>query len=465
VVVVGGCARAVPKGAGFDDVRKDVRERTGREVRWNRLGTEDRSAEAAVRDLLAEGLTADRAVQVALLNNRNLQATYEELGVAQAEVVQAGLLRNPVFDTGLKFSATGGGTGVELSVVQDFLDVFLIPLRTRVAESLFAGAKLRVTGEVMDLAGRTRAAFYDQQAAEQTLELRRTVAAATGASYDLATRLRVAGNINELDLAQERALFEQARVDVVGAEAEVLNGRERLNVLMGLWGEATAWVVPNRLPDVPASAEADRADVEREAVRNSVDLAVARNGVEATARALGIRRAFALFPEAEAGATAERESEGGWSAGPSLAVPVPLFDQGQAATAAARSELERARQRYYAMGVGVRSGARAAWNRVFAARTRAAYYREVILPLRREITERTQLQYNAMQVGAFQLLQAKQGEIEAGVAYIDLLRAFWVARTELDQVVSGRLTDLGRDGAAAAGAGGPAAGGRGAGGH
>lgn len=449
-VLLGGCA-SVPREAGFPDVQKTVTERTGQHVQWNRLSADDHAVDTAIRDMLAEVLTADGAVQIVLLNNRNLQATYEDLGVAQAEVVQAGLLSNPVFDGEFKFHEGSGNLAFEGSVVADFLSIFQIPLRKKVAEDGFEAAKLRVTGTVIDLAGQARAAFYAHQAAEQTLELRQTVVVATEASYNLAKRLQVAGNITDLDLAQERALYEQAKVNLAEAEAAVLDTRERLNVLMGLWGTYISWTAAKRLPDLPAE-RVPLDDVERRAVASSLDLAVARNKVTAQARTLGIRRSFGLFPEAEAGVAAEHSEDEGWAVGPALSLPIPLFDQGQAATASARAELERARQQYIATAVEVRSAARAARNRLLAAHARANYYRQVILPLRHEITERTQLQYNAMQVGAFQLLEAKQEEVEAGIAYIAALREYWIARTQMEQITSGRRTDLGHTDAVMSGA-------------
>jgi cobalt-zinc-cadmium efflux system outer membrane protein len=328
-------------------------------------------------------------------------------------------------------------------VVQDFLDVFFIPLRKRVATNAFEGAKLRVTGAVLDLVGQARTAFYTHSAAEQALDLRRTVAAATEASYELARRIHAAGNMTDLDRANERALYEQAKLDLARAEAEALDTRERLNVLLGLWGTNTTWTVRHRLPDPPAS-ELATDDIERQAVGRNIDLAVGRNQIEAAARTLGLRRSMGLLPEAEAGVAAEREPDGMWAVGPAVSLPIPLFNQGQAATSAARSELERTRQQYIATAVEVRSAARAARNRLLAARAQTDYYRQVILPLRREITQQTQLQYNAMQVGPFQLLQAKQAEIDAGVQYIDVLRDYWIARTQAQQVASGRTTAIGQ---------------------
>src|SRR3954463_16493605 len=207
--VLSGCATA-PRDAGFGDVRRSVADRTQVElVRWDQGTDADRQAQASVEDLLAKELTPDSGVQIALLNNADLQATYEDLGVAQADLVRAGLLRNPVFDGQFKFVEGGHGQIIELSVVQDFLDVFQIPLRKRTATTALEAAKLRVTGEAVDLAGRVRAAVYEFQAAQQTLELRQTVLAAANASADLARRMRESGNLTALEAASERANAEE----------------------------------------------------------------------------------------------------------------------------------------------------------------------------------------------------------------------------------------------------------------
>ncbi|MBC8108601.1 MAG: TolC family protein [Anaerolineae bacterium] len=437
IALIGGCA-AMPKDSGFHDVRSAVEQRSGQRVQWNRFSADDHDLDAAVRDLIAQPLTADRAVQIALINNRSLQSTYEELGVAQAELVQAGLLKNPVFDADAKFLEGGGGTIVELSVMQSFLDIFFIPLRKRIASGAFEVAKLRVAGAAVDLVAEVREAYYAHVAAEQVLELRRTVVSATDAAYGLSRRIHDAGNNTALDVAQERALYEQSKLELAHGESTVLDTRERLNALLGLWGTNTTWTINERLGDPPAE-ESPAAEIERRAVESNLLLAAMKHQLDGAAITLGLRRSTAWLSEAEVGVAAEREPEGTWAFGPAISAPIPLFDQGQASTAIARSEFERIRQHYFATAIEVRSAARSARNRLMAARARAEYLRQVILPLRQEITHETQLQYNAMQVGAFQLLAAKQNEIEAGVQYIESLREYWIARSAFEQVTSGSI--------------------------
>lgn len=436
-----GCA-TVPQEAGFGEVQDAVAQRSALRVHWNQGAPEDQAVAQAVRAMLAEPLTVETAVQIALLNNRRLQATYEELGIAQAALVQAGLLENPIFEGVITFPLVGGPAELELSLVQEFLSILYIPLRKRAAAAEFEAVKLQVAGEVLDLAGRTQAAFYRLLADEQLLEMRQQVVKATAASYDAMQRLREAGNVTVLDVDNERALYEQARLDLVRAEAALLDGREQLNQVMGLWGTEVQWTAAaRRLPELPAEA-LDMANLERRAIEASLELAAARQELVGFGEELGLVRAIALVPELESGVTSERE-EGEWEVGPTLALPIPLFDRGQARMATARAELRRRQKAYAALAVEIRSAARSARQRYLTTRDLTRHYRQVVLALRERIVQQTQLQYNAMQVGVFQLLLAKQQQIDTAQRYVETLRDYWLVRTEVEQLLRGRRTELG----------------------
>ena len=435
-LLISGCATVRPRES-FVDVQRSLADRSPQRVHWLDGSAADRAAADEVDALLAQPLTADAAVQVALLNNRNLQATYEDLGVAQADLVGAGLLRNPVFDGSVRFAKGGGSPNLDFGVAFDFLDVFFLGLRKQMAAAQLEVAKVNVSSAVLGLAGETRVAFFQLQAAEQAVELRQQVERATAASVELATRLREAGNNLPLDLANERALHEESKLARAAAEADVLQRREALNRLMGAWGPRTEWKATARLPEPPTEALPD-VDLERRAVERSLELQAARAQVNVAARELGVTRPLGYLSDLELGAIAERD-DGEWEAGPSVALPLPIFSQGQPAVARARAELRRARQRHEATGVEVRSAVRAAHARTESLRQRLAHHRSVLLPLRGSIVEETQLQYNAMQIGAFQLLQAKRDEIEAGGTYLNLLREYWIARTQLELILSGRM--------------------------
>ncbi len=437
LIAAAGCTGLTPR-QGFDEVADSASKRGGLRLHWN-TGTEaDAEVQAAVASMLARELTADDAVQIALLNNRELQATYEELNLAQADVVQAGLLQNPVFSGEIRFATSGDGSALVLDVAQDFVSLLMMPMRKARAQAEFEAAKLRITTEVFDAAYAVRLAFLDYQATEQKREMRTMVLEAASASYDLAKRLREAGNIRDLDVFNERALMEQARIDLARAENHAGQERERLNALMGLWGNQTRWKASKRLP--PPDDGFDGESLEQRALEASLDLSLLRKEIEIEARAMGIAKPMGWLGEAEIGAAGERETDGAWTVGPSLALPIPLFDQGQAVIGSAQARLRQAEERYYARAVQIRSRVRAAFENLTFARDRARYELEIILPLRQEIVDQTQVQYNAMQVSAFQLLLARRDQITAGGEYIESLRDYWKARATLEQILRGRMT-------------------------
>jgi outer membrane protein, heavy metal efflux system len=432
--LIAGCTSA-PRESGFAEVQKQVRDRIGQRVQWNRQTPEDREADAAVHNLLAHELTVDQAVQLALLNNPTLQATYEDIGIAQADLVQAELLKNPIFTAAVEIGDGGKGTKLQFSILEDFISILQIPLRRRVAESALAQARLRVVGAAIDVASQTQAAFYSAQASGQMLDLRRTVVQASDASFELARRIHAAGNSNDLDLSTQEAQLEQAKLDLAMAEIQTQRNRERLTSLMGL--RSTDWKIAARLPDLPAR-EAPTTDIEQRAIDHSLDLGLAKSEISTAAQTLGLLKSFSV-DGAELGAASEKEVDGTWETGPAVSVPIPIFDTGKAVRAAARSRYARARQRYRAQEIEIRSAARLASAELAAARSRVQQYRQTIIPLRHRITETMQTQYNAMLGGAFGVLDARREEINAGAAYVEAQRDYWLARSHLDALLAGHM--------------------------
>src|SRR5437867_8644020 len=213
-IALAGCAHVDPNPA-FQELADAVDLRTGKRVQWNRGSAQDAQAQAAVASLLSRPLTANSAVQVALLNNHNLQATYEELGIAQADLVEAGLLRNPIFTFERRFP----GQALEADLLKEFIDILLLPLRKRIAAAQFEAAKLRVGHEILIVAAEVRAAFYEHQCDQQLVDLRKTVAEATERSAETALLMQQAGNLKNLDLATEQASHAQAKIELAKAQA------------------------------------------------------------------------------------------------------------------------------------------------------------------------------------------------------------------------------------------------------
>jgi cobalt-zinc-cadmium efflux system outer membrane protein len=431
-----GCS--VPREAGFPDVAKAVEARTGHRIFWNQGGAADAEVDRVVRAMLQHELRPAEAVQIALLGNRSLQATYEELMIAQADVVQAGLLRNPVFAASFRFSPQQLYVpNIDLDVEQDFLSVLMLPARKRVAEATFESVKLRVGYQVVELAYEVRGAYFSLQGALQIAAMRRAILEAAEASLDLATRQHEAGNTSDADLASEQALHEQVLIDLARSRAEILAAREKLTRLMGLWGEGAGFTIGERLPDLPTD-DPPLAHVESLAITQRLDVASARQEMQARSYALAMARDFRWLGAVSAGGHFERELDQHFI-GPMVQLELPIFDQKQAAIARLEAELQQSKSRLHALSVEARSEVREARGRVVLARELAEHYRTVVIPLRERLVALMQQQYDAMLIGVYQVLMAKQNEVNAYREYIEAVRDYWIARSDLDRAAGGRL--------------------------
>ena len=425
----------MPRDAGISQVSQAVEERIEREVHhWSPNESDRGTLDTRVRALLAHPLSAGAVVQVALLHNRALQAAFADLGLARADLIQAGLIDNPEVSAVLGFDdRPGARTEIGLAVTQNLLLVLMRPGRMGAARARFKEARLRVAARVLDFAAGTRAAYYTLQGAQQLTAALGTTVEAAEVSYVFARKLHEAGNISDLDLATQQDIYERARIELARSEAQVLDARERLNVWMGLWGQDTQWKIPDRLPDLPAE-EVPVEHLESLAVSRRLDLAAAQAAVEASARSLGLERSGRWLTGLQVGASAERE-EGAWTVGPLVALDLPLFDRRQASVARGQAELDRDENLLAALAVEIRAEVRAARNRMLFARNLADHYRNVVIPLRERIVARTLEQYNYMLLGAFDLLVARQGEIDSYQGYVEAVRDYWIARSDLERAV------------------------------
>lgn len=435
VVVSGlfsGCAPIHPD-AGFSDVQAAIRHRSGFQAYWEQQPGEEGAVEERIEALLAEELSDSGAVEIALLNNRRLQATFEELGIARADLLESRLIRNPTLGFEIRFP----DRPFELSIMQSIMDLFTLGRRKEVAAASFEAAKHRVADEVLRAILEVRSAFYTLQATEQTHAMRESIVDAARAGAELAIRQHEAANISDLDLENEQATLAQARLELAESEGDVLAQRESLTRLMGLWGAQTDWKLAPNLPELPP-AESPLTGLESLAVSQRLDLAAARQEVEAAAKAVGLARPEAIG-EIIAGVHREREPDGATTTGPAIDVPIPLFNRGKARRIRAESMLRQAVDRYAALAVEIRAEVRGARNRVALARSRTEYYRDVLLPRRERIVGFSQQHYNFMLIDAFHLLLARQNEIAARSESIESLRDYWVARSELERAVGGTL--------------------------
>jgi len=430
--LLAGCA-SVPRDSGFADVRQAVMTETQQPVDWNPREDVRPPDDAAVAALLDDELTADQAVKIAFANNRDLQATLEELGLARAELIGASTVRNPLFDGEVRFPGDPRSP-FELAFSQTLIDIFQLGNRKRLGRAQFEAAKVRVSGAAINFAGHVRMDYYDALAARKILARQEAVMKAQEAATEVAKRQHFAGNISDLDLENEQSRYEQVKLDLARAQLDELQARERLIADLGLLRRAEL-----KLPDdfpAPPDSEMPSEEVEQQVVSRRLDLRIAQREIEAARSAMRISKT-AAFEDLAVGVHLEREPDGRKTTGPAATIPIPIFDRGAAAKARARAMLRQAQQRFGAMTVAARSEARAAQERLLEARSRMDYLRDVVIPRRERILRLTQLEYNAMLRGVFQLIDARKNLDGARREEVIATRDYWVARTELQTALLG----------------------------
>lgn len=393
------------------------------------------------RHLLAQPLNADAAVRIALLNNRELRATLREMGIARGRLVTATTLANPVVEAEL---LPERNSQLELRVEYDISSLLLAPMRSRAYQPDVDAARYRAARAVVELGYRVRAAFYRLQSALQRLRIAERSLDAAAAARDAARAMHEAGNIPELDLVTQEAAYERGRIAVARFELEAATERERVQRLLGTHGRDSAWTVAGELDAVPDSP-APHENVEGHAIEASLELMETKQRLEGLARRAGVSRAQGWLPDIAVDAhalqgnpsstapPAERE----WRFGAGVAVRVPIFDRRQGDVAVLTAEFDALLERYYGAAVDIRSAAREASNRVDSSYARARQYQTVIVPAQARVTQQTLLQYNAMQAGIYQLLDARREELNAELELVETRREYWTAVAELAAIAAG----------------------------
>ena len=432
--LLGGCASFSPDG-GFSTVEKTARDRLGKDVQWTRTDADQVRIDQRVAELLAKPLTMDDAVQVALLNNRGLQATYSELGITEAEVVQAGRLPNP----GFSFGRLTRGSEVEFERGLHFnlARLLAMPFIGQMEARRFEQTKSMVAMQVLSLAADTRKAWVNALAAEETVRYMRQVKETADASSELARRMEQVGNFNKLQRAREQGFYADAALNLAQAEQLQRSTRERLTRLLGAWGTQTQFSLPERLPDLPKEA-LDLPDVERVALAQRLDVQGARLMAERTAKSLGLTRTTRFINVLELGirnnSSNEMPTQRGWEIG----VELPLFDWGGARVARAEAVYMQTLHRAAETAINARSEVREAYTGYRSAYDIARHHRDEIVPLRQRIAEENQLRYNGMLIGVFELLADARAQITSVNAAIQAKRDFWIAQADLDMALIGK---------------------------
>jgi len=436
IVAVSACTTFSEDG-GFGLVQQTATEKLGKDVQWTKTQEERSEVDQRVADLLSKPLSMDDAVQITLLNNRGLQATFDSLGVTEAERVQAGRLPNPGFSFGK--NKRGDEREIERGFHINLARLIFMPTINRLETRRLEQKQREVAIRVLDMAAQTRKAWVQAVSARESSFYMNKVKRTADVSAQLARRMAQVGNFSKLQQAREQSFYADATLNQARAENAALAAREQLTRLMGLYGDQTQYDLPKRLPSLPETPE-QFPDAVRTALTQRLDIQAAKVGVERLAGNLGMVKTNRFINVLEVGSIYNTSNEDPKQTGWEIDLELPIFDWGGAKVARADAMYRQAMNQAAQTAIDARSEVRQAYAGYRSAFDIAKHYRDEIVPLSQRISEENQYRYHGMFIGVFELMADARAQIGAVDGYIQALKDFWVAKADLEMAMIGKPT-------------------------
>jgi len=417
-------------------VEQALQDRLQRNARW--IGADadkDKDVDARIATLLRQPLTMKTAVEIALVRNPAVQIAYESLGLAQADLVDAGLLSNPRLDLSLQAHVDDPGSTPELGlgVEMPFLSVLFLAQRTSIAEARRDAARARVVDVVVATAANARRAFVDAVTAASIAQTALLDVDAAETSVVVLRANTVAGNQTPLDLAEEEARYQEALLNAADVERAARVAREELHTALGLVGaDASSLALPSSLPSPKAP---DTSTLERDVIVNNLRIAAARAELDSAARALGYASAARFLPDLDVGVEAELGDH--TLVGPTLGIGLPIANLGQGEILRRESAMRQRAAEVQQSAVALRARSRQAAVVVDVGLRRLQQIDTMLLPRHATIVDEVERRLNGMLVFPTTLVAARRGLFAAQQLRARAVRDAWHARIDIDQLVQG----------------------------
>lgn len=437
-IALGGCA-TFSRDGGLDGVKSLTQQHIRQEVAWPKTAAEQKIIASRVDELLKNELDVESAVQVALFNNKALQASLYELGISEADVVQAGRLPNPRFS--MLYVRNNGDYKIEQALTFNIFSLLTMPKMLEIERLNFEKTQQEVALNVLRLAYQTRLAYFNAVAASEQLAYSRQVKESAQASTEMAKRMVKAGNWNQLELAREQGFYADALLDELAAKQKQSAAHEALSRLLGI--SVNELQLQRRLPDLPKTL-VDTAQFEKEAFEQRLDLQAARLQVQNLAKQLGLTKTTSVINTLELGPARVLEGRRGdaYKKGVDISFELPLFDWGGAKVARAEAIYMQGVNRAANVAINAQSEIREAHSRYLTSYDIARQYHDEIVPLRKKVLDEKLLRYNGMLVSPFELFADARAQVASVKTYIEKLNEFWLADTALQMTRIDALDSL-----------------------
>ena len=438
IACTSSCVQVQPK-PDFETARDLVEESTGRREIFDPYTaalTEDE-----INAILDEGLTLDEGLRLVLVNNRELQAQFQEIGIAHADWVQSQLLTNPSIDLLLRVPSDGGRSMIEAIVGGELLELWRIPVRTEAAQQNLEATILRIARRSGELIAETRKAYYVAVAAEELHGVARDNAALARRSFEAVKNLHEAGAADAFDENLARGPLLTAQLAIRTARIEAANAKRDLARMLSVERPVEDLQLTDPLPTL-ATTEFDPEALVQRALVSRLDLRAIDTAIKAlNARAVLERRR--AWGDVGAGVTVERPSGSGDPlVGPAFSLTLPIFDQNQAQVARAEFQLEQMVKLQESARVAVSQNVRSSADRAITASSNLAFYSEELLPQAQRSLGLAQESYAAGQTPLLALIEVQRQLVEARRGHVALRLEASTSSADLERVVGAVLSEL-----------------------
>ena len=432
-LLLSGCA-TFSKDGGFDNVKQTTQQHIKQEIVWPKNKAEQNKIDDQVKVLLERKLDVETAVQIALLNNKRLQAAFYELGISEADLVQAGRLPNPRFS--MLYAKNNGDYKIEQAFTFNIFSLITMPKAVEIERRRFEQTQKATALEVLKLANQTRMAYFNAVATSELTRYSEQVRESAEASAELARRMYKAGNWNKLEQAREQSFYADAVLEYANAKNKQVRAYEALSRLLGVPSDQISLL--ERLPDLPTALD-DLQPFEQTAFENRLDLQVARLETEALAKQLGLTKTTRLINVLEIGPARVLEGSRNdpYKKGVEIGFEIPLFDWGTARVAKAEAIYMQALNKTAQVAINAQSEIREAYNVYRTHFDVTKHLRDEIVPIRKKILSENQLRYNGMLTSPFELFGDARAQVASVKNYIESLREFWLADSTLKMTLIG----------------------------
>ncbi len=394
-------------------------------------------------DIYARGLSQDDAVELALINNPGLLAYYENLEVAHADLLEAGLRENPVLKQSKRHpNEPGKKVNKEFEVTINFLDFFLIPFRQNAALAELQVIESEFGQMVLDVAKEVKINWLMVKALEMELSQESLRVELKDLAAALAESQRQAGNINDLAARNYKIEHEMAIGKLKALSAELASAREKLNRSLGLFGPDICFVIAGDIDWQSDFALPPIVDIEQAAIENRLDLEALRREIYALAESAKLKDPW-TYGNLVVGQSTEGEADGLTVAGPIVELEMPIFNSGQAARKKYRALIDQAQKKLVGKAVEICSQVREFFTTAGIFQSQLEDLEQKILPDFRTQLSDAQAHYNVMAIGVFDLFELKESEIDATIDHIHSLKNYMTAKIELLHALGGHFATIG----------------------